>query len=391
MVITTLTTEQISTLDKHGKEFQTWITTNKGIESLKEHREHELFFKDKLSAYNIDKIQENEFAEIYKKLWASNIWQNKDWYVQNRLLAPNGIEKIKKELKKLLYSDSSIVERYNEFKSNIKGFGISSLSEILHMVFPEKYCLWNDKPKTVLPAVGLNILPERYFKYQINTGEEYSECVQALDLIKNQLAKFGIKDFIDLDVMLWHIYQDILPTISKQIQENNQHTEQVQTTSIKIDSHAGAQFHLIELGNMMGFLTYTPDPSSEYEKHKLGEVATLKEIPGFAGERDLQSARNIDVIWFGFDENPRVCFEVEHSTGISPGLNRLLQLKHLRVKFVIVSSEDMRGKFEREMEKYPYRTFRDSFRFISYNELGSLFESAVPFHQLKAKLMGEDL
>jgi len=245
--------------------------------------------------------------------------------------------------------------------------------------------------RNVLPAVGLNILPERYFKYQINTGEEYSECVQALDLIKNQLAKFGIKDFIDLDVMLWHIYQDILPTISKQIQENNQHTEQVQTTSIKIDSHAGAQFHLIELGNMMGFLTYTPDPSNEYEKHKLGEVATLKEIPGFAGERDLQSARNIDVIWFGFDENPRVCFEVEHSTGISPGLNRLLQLKHLRVKFVIVSSEDMRGKFEREMEKYPYRTFRDSFRFISYNELGSLFESAVPFHQLKAKLMGEDL
>jgi len=50
----------------------------------------------------------------------------------------------------------------------------------------------------------------------------------------------------------------------------------------------------------------------------------------------------------------------------------------------------MRGKFEREMGKYPFRTFRDQYRFISYGELGRLFESALPFYQLKAKLMGED-
>ena len=393
MSISDLTQEQKSILEKYGKEFQDWKITDKGKDTQNIHREHESFFKDKLSEHNLENLQENEFADIYKKLWASNIWQNKDWYIQNRLLAPNGIEKIKKELKKLLYSNESLVERYNEFKSNIIGFGISSISEILHMVNPEKYCLWNDKPKTVLPALNLDILPVRYFKYQIKTGEEYSECVQSLDLIKNEVTKFGVKDFIDLDVMLWHIYEDILPTIPKVAEENTQQIEQIQPpskTSIKIDSHAGAQFHLLELGNMMGYLTFTPDPSSEYDNRKLGEVATLKEIPGFAGERDLQSARHIDVIWFGFDENPRVCFEVEHSTGISPGLNRLAQLKHLRVKFVIVSSEDMRNKFEREMEKYPYRTLRESFQFISYDELGRLFESAVPFHKLKAKLIGED-
>ncbi len=394
MVISDLSQEQTSTLEKYGKEFQIWIKTDKGIETQEIHREHEKFFKEKLSVSNIETLDEKNFADIYKKLWASNIWQNKDWYIENKLLTPNGLEKIRQELKKLLYSEESLVERYNEFKSNIKGFGISSISEILHMVFPEKYCLWNDKPKTVLPALELDILPKRYFKYQISTGEEYSECIRALDLIKNELEKHGVKDFIDLDVMLWHIYEDVLPKIPKKVQESDQaQSTQVltpQKTSIKIDSHSGAQFHLIELGNMMGYLTYTPDPSKEHNGSKLGEVATLKEIPAFAGERDLQSARNIDVIWFGFDENPRVCFEVEHSTGISPGLNRLSQLKHLRVKFVVVSSEDMRGKFEREMDKYPYRTLRDSFQFISYDELGGLFELAVPYHQLKAKLIGED-
>ncbi|MDP9288971.1 MAG: hypothetical protein M3P08_12340 [Thermoproteota archaeon] len=59
------------------------------------------------------------------------------------------------------------------------------------------------------------------------------------------------------------------------------------------------------------------------------DVALLKQIPAFAGERDLISAREIDVIWFGDDENPKLCFEVEHTTDIVHGLNRLAQLQHL--------------------------------------------------------------
>ncbi len=51
-------------------------------------------------------------------------------------------------------------------------------------------------------------------------------------------------------------------------------------------------------------------------------------MPPFAGERDQNSAKEIDVIWFGEDENPQLCFEVEHSTGIVSGLHRLTQLKH---------------------------------------------------------------
>ena len=393
MVNTTLTSEQISILEKYGKDFQTWLTTDKGIETLRIHRDHQDFFQKNLSVDNIDNMQENEFSEIYKKLWASNIWQNKDWYIQNKLLEPNGIEQIKKELKKLLYSDDEIPEKYNEFKSNIKGFGIASLSEILHMVFPEKYCLWNNKPKTVLPELGLNIMPKRYFKYSIKTGEEYFKCMQSLELIKNQLTKFGIIDFIDLDVMLWHIYEDILPTMQKEDQVV-QEEEQIQTideTSVKIDSHTGAQYHLLQLGDLMGYFTYTADPSSKYQDHKLGDISTLKETPEFIGEKDLKSARNMDVIWFGPDDNPKVCFEVEHSTGITPGLNRLFQLIHMHTKFVIISSPDMKAKFDREMKKLPYRTYCDRFQFISYDKLEKLLESAKPFYELKTELLGQDV
>jgi hypothetical protein len=38
---------------------------------------------------------------------------------------------------------------------------------------------------------------------------------------------------------------------------------------------------------------------------------------------ELNSAREIDVIWFGDDDNPKLCFEAD----IFYGLNRLAQLQ----------------------------------------------------------------
>ncbi len=381
----TLTPEQKEVLRKHGEEFKNWIKTEKGKRNIADHREHERYFKQRLSPENLAKMTESEFAELYKKLWASNIWGNKDWYVENKLIGPNGLQKIKDELRKLLYNPVDLVNAWNNFKSNITGFGVSSISEILHFVFPEKFCLWNDKPKTVLPFLGLNILPEKFFKYQIDRGEDYVLCVRALFIIKNELAEFGIKDFIDLDIFFWHIFDDVIPVAPKQPLRKEPIKKPSKTV---IDSHESAEYYLLELGKMLGYIPYTVDQSKTFNGQKLGDVALLKQIPAFAGERDLNSAREIDVIWFGDDENPKLCFEVEHTTDIVHGLNRLAQLKHQYVKFFIVATEDRRGKFEIEMQKYPYRTMKDRFGFISYDELAALFETTTPFHELKTKLLG---
>jgi hypothetical protein len=125
----TLTPEQKEVLRKHGEEFKTWIKTEKGKGNIEDHREHERYFKQKLSAENLSKMTEDEFADLYKKLWASNIWGNKDWYVQNKLIGPNGLQKIKDELKKLLYGEGDIVEKWNNFRNNVSGFGASSLDK----------------------------------------------------------------------------------------------------------------------------------------------------------------------------------------------------------------------------------------------------------------------
>jgi len=381
-----LSPEQKQALRRHAKAFAQWLKTEEGQDQVEEHREHERFFKEKLSPESIDKLTEEKFAEVYKELWASQLWSNKDWYVRNKLIGPNGFDNLRAELKKLLYGKGDPAKRFDDFRENISGFGTSSISEILHMVFPDQFCLWNEKPKTVLPFLGLHILPEKFFKYQIEEGKDYMQCVAALQSVKEELAEFGVRDFIDLDLFFWHIFSDVMP---KTVTEKEK-VVKGPAPKIKIDSHEGGEYYLLELGKMLGYLPYTVDQSKTFEGKRLGDAALLSQIPPFASERDMIPAKEIDVIWFNEDENPEYCFEVEHTTDIVHGLDRLIQLQHLYVKkFVIVAPEERRSKFESLLQRVHYRRIRDRLRFISYDELASLHEKAVPFHELKVQLLGE--
>ena len=381
-----LSDDQRQGLEKYIKSYKEWLKTPEGQKDLKSHRNHQKFFGNKLSEDHIDEVDEDEFREIYKKLWASSIWGNKDWYIDNKLLKPNSLSKIKEELKKLLYSDEKISSRYDNFKDNVKGFGPSSISEILHFVSPDKFCLWNDKPKTVLPFLRLDILPERFFKYNIQNGEDYVDCINTLILIREELVSSDFKnpDFIDVDCFLWHIFNTI--DFSKEVKKEAK-PKKVALIK-KISSHEEAEYYLLKLGELLEYLTYTADSSKSFSGKILGEIAILKDIPDFTGERDRSSARLIDIIWFDEVQNPQICIEVEHTTDITKGLNRLLQLSHFYVILVIVAPEDKRSKFEIEMNKSPFRKLKDRYRFISYEELMELYDNTIKFKETKDKLLG---
>lgn len=199
-----LTQKQIESLKSKCNGLESWLKTDEGHETIRIHRDHEAWLQEKLSQENLKTLSSAEFGDVYKRLWASNNWSTNDWYVKKKLIGPNTIENIRTSLSKLLYSDASIDIRYDEFKVNVTGLGPSSLSEILHFVFPNKYCLWNSKHKEILPNLGLDILPKK-FKYQIKTGQEYSECVRVLGSIKDAMKNYGILDFIDLDIMFRYL------------------------------------------------------------------------------------------------------------------------------------------------------------------------------------------
>jgi hypothetical protein len=201
-----LTAEQKRRIAEEYRGFKEWL----GEAGKNERADHDEHGKKIMSLVKLDKLEvldRESITKLYDSLWASQLWSNKIWYVENKIL-PNGVEKLRKALRNLLYESKGIAQQYDEFVSQISGFGPSAITEILHFVYPDKYCLWNEKPKTVLPLIGVDQLPESYYKYQLKDGRAYEECIKAVELVKNELQANGSvnPDFIDADLFFWYLF-----------------------------------------------------------------------------------------------------------------------------------------------------------------------------------------
>ncbi len=100
----------------------------------------------------------------------------------------------------------------------------------------------------------------------------------------------------------------------------------------------------------------------------------------------MESARDIDVIWFK-EDLPVVCFEVEHTTNVKQGLLRQFQIsKHIpNARFFVIAPEEQRAKFEKEVGTYPFRQIRNRYTFKSYPEFIEFYDWAWKFQKAKSK------
>ena len=153
-------------------------------------------------------------------------------------------------------------------------------------------------------------------------------------------------------------------------------------------SHALVQGMLIELGNLLGYDTYSADQSPEYRDTTIGELATFDSLPEFTSKRILNTVRQIDVIWLE-DEFPVCCFEVEHSTDVTKGLLRMHQLARFQTQFFIVGADTLRRKFETETSKSPFYQHRDRYFFRSYKEVERLYQQTKRFVALRDEFLNE--
>ena len=56
---------------------------------------------------------------------------------------------------------------------------------------------------------------------------------------------------------------------------------------------------------------------------------------------------------------------------------------------MVVAPDEKRTKFVSLLDRVPYRRMKDRFRFVSYEELVTLFERAAEYHELRNRLLGE--
>ena len=75
------------------------------------------------------------FASLYDPLLAMNTSK----------VHINGVKKIREGLNVLRHGSEDFVNRYDKFKDVI-GFGVAIISELLNIMFPDRFCVGNDKP-----------------------------------------------------------------------------------------------------------------------------------------------------------------------------------------------------------------------------------------------------
>jgi len=397
----TLGPDHVETIHRYVDGFKEWLRGKNGTETMDEIGEKMRVIDPLLAKEHISQLTEAEFGTVLRQLWALNFWGNKDFKIQ-QVLQQNGIGKLRRELSELLYGKGSIGRRYDNFKQSVKGFGPAILTEILITIFPGDCCLWNEKPKNVLPVLGVGkLLPDRVFKTQI-TGDDYEKCNQLLRLIGDELRRSGVKgigdpgtvDFQTVDLFMWYIFDEAMPRDRPYISLFSMPV----SMAAEVSSHEEAEAILLELGNLLGYEgTFTADPSKEYDskvlgkKGKLSEIATLDKLPAFTYERLLGPIRKIDVIWFQ-EELPQACFEVEHTTNVKDGLLRELNAgKFSAARLFIVGPEDQRSKFDSEISREPFYKFRGAYVFRSYNELIEYYLAAWNHRKALSKFFGYEV
>lgn len=149
--------------------------------------------------------------------------------------------------------------------------------------------------------------------------------------------------------------------------------------------HGIAQGMLVILGKIYGYETYVPPRDQTirtFQGKPLKDFVTVSDCTDIFRGPNLTKIREIDALWFDEDDYglfPIYAFEVEETTRVKSGLDRLLKIpKRFPVRFFIIGpSAKEKDLFEQYINQTPFRGFRDRFTFRFYKELEELYNTAV--------------
>jgi hypothetical protein len=149
--------------------------------------------------------------------------------------------------------------------------------------------------------------------------------------------------------------------------------------------HSTAQGMLLTLGRVYGYETFAPAndrTSRKFQGKALANLSTVTDCDEFCGKNSVDRVRQIDAMWLTEDNDgvyPVYAFEVEHTTGVRSGMDRLVELpeRYSANLFVIAPGEEEKSRFERLVKQNRFRRFRSRMFFRDYAQLDSLYNLSV--------------
>ncbi len=308
-------------------------------EDTKDRLTRKQYFKDRIH----EKLNELNFSEMIRKLWASQIWANKD-YLVDKIVKDNGIEKLAEEFSHFVSRRGTPGERYEQFLKNIKGMGPSMITEILCYADPKNAGIWNSKARKALDWLEVKNIP--HDKYKIS-GQEYDQFNEVLKELAILLAKEDHKD-VDLlfvDYFLWEIWNKYA---------RQEKAEQVKDKGVvkSASKHDELRDKVDQIGSWLGFETET--------------------------EKLIATGAKVDCLWRGRIANlgtVSYIFEVQISGSVDSLILNLqkAQTNPTVQKLVIISDNEQLEKIQKEIKEMP-ESFRKAITFWEIEDVENTYQ-----------------
>ena len=135
------------------------------------------------------------------------------------------------------------------------------------------------------------------------------------------------------------------------------------------------------IGQQLGFRTWVAqnDKGILYNEHPISELESV--VPSLNSEnlmRDPEAAnaaRLIDCVWFKNGRLMPAVMEIEHSTGVTSGLDRMKTFHGIfppiDTRYVIVAPDELRQKVVQEANKEHYKPL--NIKFFPYSAVEELY------------------
>lgn len=270
---------------------------------------------------------------------------------------------------------------FEENQQVSRGIKAGFISPTFYFLNPQYRIINNKTIDTINFLVGGNAI-----------GRELSHYKEYLETINRALEQLGIPLFDDADVFdafcHWMCDKRLggYARIEKQVEDHEEEEEgpPVFEDEIEPQNHWEALYYIVKAGNLLGFKTYVADPSKSAFEKKLGEIATLTEVPTIL--KSAPEISRVDVIWYK-SIPPFFFFEVEDGGTMRDALHRLYNAMAFDARFFIVSPINNRSKFEKWVTTAPFREFEERYNFRTYSDLFDFYKEVVKFTAMRERFL----
>jgi len=382
----------MSLLRDYYRGYASFKTSTTGIAWNKEREDKKKLLTQVFSKEMLRDANDEEFVtaltNALSSLWAMAVWTKREQRI-NQIIKRNGIKKLRDKFYDLIYGDSTLEKRFDDFLSSIWGIGAAAVTEILCFIEPKKYATWNKKVALAIEKLGLleDLAKTLGFKkgkiagISLINGNQYAKIIDFLNKLRIKLEQLANQktDFLELDYFLYYIAMIAeMPTKKKKREIITKHEE--------------AQYYLLKLGQLLGYVTHVArqDQGKIVNNEALGEIADVSELPQWLlYYSSIRNPEDIDVLWLdSAGEKPVYGFEVSHTTDITRDATALRDLALIMETVYIVAPDNRRNEFEKLKKSTQFRSLlnQGKLKFISYSELIKIHDRAKSLRELLDKI-----